>query len=35
MRMGLEGDTWKLRNTRTKDLELLKEVGYIPETSLL
>ncbi|MBQ7425162.1 MAG: hypothetical protein IJV21_02740, partial [Lachnospiraceae bacterium] len=31
MRMVLEGDTWKLRNTRTKDLEFLKEVGYIPE----
>ena len=32
MRMVLEGDTWKLHNTRTKDLELLKEVGYEPNT---
>lgn len=31
MRMVLEDDTWKLRNTRTKDLDLLKEIGYIPE----
>lgn len=33
MRMVLEDDTWKLRNTRTKDLELLREVGYTPEAT--
>ena len=31
MRMVLEGDIWKLHNTRTKDLDLLKEVGYEPD----
>lgn len=31
MRMVLEDNEWKLRNTRTKDLELLQEVGYTPE----
>lgn len=31
MRMVLEGDLWKLHNTRTKDLELLKAVGYEPD----
>ena len=32
MRMVLEGDIWKLRNTRAKDLELLKAIGYEPDT---
>ncbi len=31
MRMVLEGDIWKLHNTRTRDLDLLKEVGYEPD----
>ena len=33
MRMVLEEDEWTLRNTRTKDLELLKAMGFIPEKS--
>ena len=32
MRMVLDGDIWKLRNTRAKDLELLKAIGYEPDT---
>ena len=26
-------NNWKLHNTRTKDLELLKQIGYVPKTS--
>ena len=33
IRMVLEEDEWTLRNTRTKDLELLKAMGFIPEKS--
>ena len=33
MRMVLEENEWTLRNTRTKDLELLKTMGFIPEKS--
>lgn len=31
MRMVLRGNEWQLHNTRTKDLELLKRVGFTPE----
>lgn len=24
---------WKLHNTRTKDLELLKQIGYVPDST--
>lgn len=34
MRMVLEGDTWNLHNTRTKDIELLKSMGFTPELKL-
>ena len=33
MRMVMRENEWQLHNTRTKDLELLKAVGYIPEQS--
>ncbi len=28
-----EPEQWKLRNTRTKDLELLSQLGYAPEAT--
>ena len=31
MRMILEEDEWRLRNTRTKDLELLQKMGFVPQ----
>ena len=31
MRMVHEGDIWRLRNTRTKDLDLLKTMGFVPD----
>ena len=31
MRMVLEGDEWKLHNTRTKDLELIEKAGFTPQ----
>ena len=31
MRMVLDENEWHIRNTRTKDLELLKELGFVPE----
>ena len=32
MRMVCDGkNQWKLHNTRTKDLEILKQIGYVPE----
>ncbi|MDO5133794.1 MAG: transposase [Eubacteriales bacterium] len=31
MRMVLEENEWTLHNTRTKDLELLKAMGFVPE----
>lgn len=31
MRMVLEENEWTLHNTRTKDLELLKALGFVPE----
>lgn len=31
MRMVLEGDEWKLHNTRTKDIALLKQMGFTPQ----
>lgn len=31
MRMVLEENEWALHNTRTKDLELLKAMGFVPE----
>ncbi len=34
MRMVLEDDKWKLCNTRKKDLELLKGIGFVPEAVL-
>ena len=33
MRMTFEEDEWKLRNTRTKDLDLLERTGFIPQAS--
>ena len=33
MRMVLEENEWTLHNTRTKDLELLKAIGFVPEKS--
>ena len=29
--MVLEENEWTLHNTRTKDLELLKALGFVPE----
>ena len=34
MRMVLENDVWKLHNTRTKDIELLRKMGFVPEKTL-
>ena len=34
MRMVLEGDEWKLHNTRTKDIALLEKMGFVPERVL-
>ena len=34
MRMVLEENEWKLRNTRTKDIDLLGQMGFVPETVL-
>ncbi len=34
MRMVLEDGKWKLHNTRTKDIELLDQMGFIPEKVL-
>ena len=31
MRMILEEDEWRLRNTRSKDLELLQKMGFVPQ----
>ena len=31
--MVMRENEWQLHNTRTKDLELLKAVGFIPEQS--
>ena len=28
-----EGEQWKIRNTRTKDLELLNQLGYVPDST--
>lgn len=28
-----DNNQWKLHNTRTKDLELLKQIGYVPKTT--
>lgn len=33
MRMVLEENEWRLHNTRTKDLELLRKTGFIPQSS--
>ena len=33
MRMVLRDEEWQLHNTRTKDLELLKALGFVPELS--
>ena len=33
MRMVLQKDEWRLQNTRTKDLELLKVLGFVPQGS--
>ena len=33
MRMVKDGDVWNLRNTRTKDLQLLAELKFAPEKS--
>lgn len=33
MRMVLEGDKWRLHNTRTKDIELIGKTGFIPQVS--
>lgn len=33
MRMVLEGDAWKLHNTRAKDIDLLKTMGFVPQSS--
>lgn len=33
MRMVLEENEWTLHNTRAKDLELLKAIGFVPEKS--
>ena len=33
MRMVLEGDEWKLHNTRTKDLELIEKTGFVPQAA--
>ena len=35
MRMVLHDKTWKLHNTRTKDIELFERMGFIPETEYL
>lgn len=32
LRMVLEESEWRIHNTRTRDLDLLKELGFIPET---
>ena len=32
--MVLENDTWKLHNTRTKDIELFGMMGFVPEKTL-
>lgn len=32
MRMVLEDDEWKLHNTKTKDIALLKQMGFTPQT---
>ena len=34
MRMVLEGNEWKLHNTRTKDIALLGQMGFVPEQVL-
>ncbi len=34
MRMVLEGNEWKLHNTRTKDIDLLGRMGFVPERIL-
>ena len=34
MRMVLEGGEWKLHNTRTKDIELLGSMGFVPDKVL-
>ena len=34
MRMVLEGDEWKLHNTRTKDIDLLGRMDFVPERVL-
>ena len=34
MRMVLEDGKWKLHNTRTKDIELLEKMGFVPEKVL-
>ena len=31
MRMVKREDNWRLQNTRTKDLELLEAMGFVPE----
>lgn len=33
MRMVLEDDEWRLRNTRTKDLELIGKTGFTPQST--
>ena len=33
-RMVLEGSEWKLRNTRTKDIDLLGQIGFVLEIVL-
>ena len=35
MRMVLDGDEWKLHNTRTKDLELIAKTGFKPIVTYL
>ena len=34
MRMVLEGSQWRLHNTRTKDIDLLSQIGFVPEKVL-
>ena len=34
MRMVLEGEAWNLHNTRTKDIDLLSSMGFVPERTL-
>lgn len=34
MRMVIRDNHWKLHNTRTKDLELLKSIGFVPENNI-